>query len=144
MTAMSLKLCVAVTVLKGQFLNEVEFMLNMSLKWCITFHLGHLATLLFVVTYVFTLLSLCIHYNDIHYVIIDIWLSEWFCIREVLGLNLCYNSGCVDFCSHSAIRELQAGECWLISNPFRLLFQYWRLSLCGAIYSWLLSDSVAN
>ena len=27
-----LKLCVAVTVLKGQFLNEVEFMLKMSLK----------------------------------------------------------------------------------------------------------------
>ena len=32
MAAMSLKLCVAVTVLKRQLLNEVEFMLKMSLK----------------------------------------------------------------------------------------------------------------
>ena len=83
-----------------------------------------LPLLLFVFTYVFNFLSLCIHYKVIHYVIIDICSSGWFCIRQALVLNLCYNSGCLEFFSHSVILSLQPGECWLITNPFRRLFQY--------------------
>ena len=96
---MSLKWCVAVTVLKGQFLNEVEFMLKSESRWhckslkcCITFYLGVLAIVLFFVSYVFTLPSLCLHFNGIRYIIIDVRSSGWFCIREVLCLNVGYYS----------------------------------------------------
>ena len=103
MAVKSLKFCGTVAAPSRQLLNEVELCWSLrtggsiwASKWYITFHVGDIGIWLscYLRTYLW---SPCIHYNDLHYVLIRCVTSGWFCIRKVLGLNLGQNTDCLEF-----------------------------------------------